>query len=84
MDFVSSNFGTNEPQPVEHTENWPKSEEKSVQLAEVHLYWTYSLLNLYFDMIKFSRDICTTILDDLWPNFKESQMLFNQNSNLQE
>ena len=33
MDFVRSNFG-NEPLPVEHfyPPNWPKSEEKSVQL----------------------------------------------------
>ena len=39
MDFVRSNFG-NEPLPVEHfyPPNWPKSEEKSVQLAEFHLY----------------------------------------------
>jgi hypothetical protein len=60
MDFVRSNFGTNEPLPVEHffphflagflrTHNKPaKSEEKSVQLAEVHLYRIYFLQNPYF------------------------------------
>ena len=49
MDFVRSNFGTNEPLPVEHffphffagllwcAANQPKSEEKSVQLAQDHL-----------------------------------------------
>ena len=58
MDFVRSKFGKNEPLPVEHffphfltgllrthTANRSKSEEKSVQLAEIHLYeLTYLLL----------------------------------------
>ena len=64
MDFVRSNFGTNEHLPVEHffpllfgrfaahyTANRPKSEEKSVQLAEVHLYRNYFLQNPYFTHI---------------------------------
>ena len=49
MDFVRSNFGTNEPLPVEHFfPHRTKSEEKSVQLAEVHLYRSYFLENPYF------------------------------------
>ena len=53
MDFVRSKLGTNEPLPAEqffssHTANQPKSEEKSVQLAEVHLYQIYFLQNPYF------------------------------------
>ena len=73
MDFVRSSFGTNEPLPVEHffltfwpvccahTANRPKSEEKSVQLAEVHLYRTYFLQNPYFKGIASSMcfDLCT-------------------------
>ena len=57
MDFVRSNFCTNEPLPVEHffphflaglfTANRPKS----VQLAEVHLYRNYFLQNPYFSGI---------------------------------
>ena len=51
MDFVRSNFGTNEPLPVEHfAANRPKSEEKSVQLPEVHLYRSYFLQNPYFSI----------------------------------
>ena len=34
-----------------HTANQPKSEEKSVQLAEVHLYRNYFLQNPYFSGI---------------------------------
>ena len=49
MEFVRSKFGTNEPLPVEHFfprgAHRPKSEEKSVQLAEVHLYQSYSGLH---------------------------------------
>ena len=65
MDFVRSNFGTNEPLPVEHffltfwqvccvsAANQPKREEKSVQLAEVHLYRIYFLQNPYFSVTSF-------------------------------
>ena len=61
MDFVRSEFGTNELLPDEHfcphflagllcvcAANRPKSEEKSVQLAEVYLYRSYFLQNPYF------------------------------------
>ena len=55
MEFVRSKFGTNEPLPVEHFfprgAHRPKSEEKSVQLAEVHLYRIYFLQNPYFNQI---------------------------------
>ena len=51
MNFVRSKFGTNEPLPVEHTANQQKSEEKSVQLAEVHLYRIYFLQNPYFSVL---------------------------------
>ena len=40
MDFAKSKFDT--------AANPPKSEEKSVQLAEVHLYRSYFLQNPYF------------------------------------
>ena len=62
MDFVRSNFGTKEPLPVEHVfphslagllrthSKLAKNEEKSVQLAEIHLCWSYFLQsqNTYF------------------------------------
>ena len=51
MDFVRSNFGTNEPLPVEHR---PKSEEKSVQLAEGLLYQIYFLKNPYFRWLRWA------------------------------
>ena len=45
MDFVRSNFG-NEPLPVEHfyPPNWPKSEEKSVQLQSLPRYYLSGML----------------------------------------
>ena len=60
MDFVRSNFGTNEPLPVEHFFShflagllWrsqpAKKWGKKVQLAEVHLYRIYFLQNPYFN-----------------------------------
>ena len=36
-----------------HTANRPKSEEKNFQLAEVHLYRSYFLQNLYFSSFLF-------------------------------
>ena len=36
-----------------HTANRPKSKEKSVQLTEVHLYWSYFLQNPYFNEFTF-------------------------------
>ena len=76
MDFVRSKFGTNEPLPVEHffphfwpvccvcAENQPKSEEKSVQLAEVHLYRSYFLQNPYFRVVEKYR--IWGIMGGLW------------------
>ena len=49
MDFVRSNFGTNEPLLCVCAANRPKSEEKSVLLAEIHLYRIYFLQNPYFN-----------------------------------
>ena len=61
MDFVRSKlvqmnlcqlntfFLTFWPVCCAHTANQPKSEEKSVQLAEVHLYQIYFLQNPYFN-----------------------------------
>ena len=82
MDFVRRNFGTNEPLPVEqfflffwpvclaHTANRPKSEEKSVQLAKVHLYRIYFLQNPYFKNIWSIKveNYFGIILDFQYPN----------------
>ena len=38
-----------------HTANWPKREEKSVQLEDVHLYQIYFLQNPYFKQIDFGK-----------------------------
>ena len=62
MDFVRSKFGTNEPLPVEHffphffgrfavaQRTGQKSEEKSVQLAEVTSYKFHTLAAKYIIM----------------------------------
>ena len=72
MDFVRSEFGTNEPLPVEHfcphflagllcvcAANRPKSENKSVHLAEVYFlqnpYFSVALKNLSQD---FKNSFC--------------------------
>ena len=51
MDFVRSNFGTNEPLPVEHTANRTKSEEKKCSTGRgsfvPKLLLTKSILQYY-------------------------------------
>ena len=56
MDFVRSNFCTNEPLPVEHffphlcLQQTGQKVRKKVFMAEVHLYRIYFLQKQYFSM----------------------------------